>query len=61
MRTGCHWVFDYFRFCVLFLGFTNVFNGLVRVESEWSAHFYHLAVRREEEREFCICGLHGFA
>ena len=28
---------NYFRFCVLFLGFTNVFNGLVRVDSEWSA------------------------
>ena len=28
---------DYFRFCGLFLGFTNVFNGLVRLYSEWSA------------------------
>ena len=28
---------DYFRFCGLFLGVTNVFNGLVRLYSEWSA------------------------
>ena len=28
---------DYFRFCVLFLGFANVLNGLVRLYSEWSA------------------------
>ena len=28
---------DYFRFCCLFLGFTNVFNGLVILDSEWSA------------------------
>ena len=27
---------DYFRFCGLFLGFTNVFNGLVRIDSERS-------------------------
>ena len=27
---------DYFRFCGLYLGFTNVFNGLVRLDSEWS-------------------------
>ena len=27
---------DYFRFCGLFLGFTNGFNGLVRLDSEWS-------------------------
>ena len=45
---------DYFRFCVLFLVFTNVFNGLVRIDSEWSAEFYRLAVRGEEEREFCV-------
>ena len=52
---------DYFIFCVLFLGFTNVFNGLVRLDSEWSAQFQRLAVRGEEEREFCVQGLHGFA
>ena len=28
---------DYFRFCGLFLVFTNVLNGLVRIDSEWSA------------------------
>ena len=28
---------DYFRFFGLFLGFNNVFNGLVRLDSEWSA------------------------
>ena len=28
---------DCFGFCGLFLGFTNVFNGLVRLDSEWSA------------------------
>ena len=28
---------DYFRFCALFLGFTNGFNGLVRIDSELSA------------------------
>ena len=52
---------NYFRFYGVFLGFTNVLNGLVRVDSEWSAYLYRFAVRREEEREFCIWGLHGFA
>ena len=52
---------DYFRFCGLFLGFNNVLNRLVRLDSEWSAQFYRLAVRGEEEREFCVQGLHGFA
>ena len=52
---------DYFRFFRLFIGFTNVFNGLVRLDSEWSAQFYRLAVRGEEEREFCVQGLHGFS
>ena len=51
---------EYFRFCGLFLGFTNVFNVLVRIYSEWSTYFYRLVVRGEEEREFCICGLRGF-
>ena len=45
---------DYFRFCVLFSGFTNVFSGLVRLDSEWGEEFYHLAVRGEEERELCV-------
>ena len=45
---------DYFRFCGLFLEFTNVFNGLVRIDSEWSAEFYRLVVRGEEEIEFCV-------
>ena len=49
------------EFCWLFLGSTNVFNRLVRLDSEWSAYFYRLVVRREEEREFCIWDLHGFA
>ena len=51
---------DYFRFCGLFLRFTNDFNGLFRLDGEWSAQFYRLAVRGEEEREFCVQGLHGF-
>ena len=40
-RILCVWVLigsvDYFRLSGLFLGFTNVFNGLVRLDSEWSA------------------------
>ena len=44
----------------LFLGVRDVLIVLVRLERQWSAYFYRLAVRREEEREFCIWGLHGF-
>ena len=54
-------LFDYFSVWGLFLGFHDVFIVLVRLQRECSAYFYHLAVRREEEREFCIWGLHGFA
>ena len=57
----CMGLFDPFRVWGLFLGFHDVLIVLVRLGREWSAYFYHLAVRREEEREFCICGLHGFA
>ena len=37
------------------------FIVLVRLERGCSAYFYRLAVRREEERELCIWGLHGFS
>ena len=62
LRVGiCMGLFDSFRVWGLFFGFHGVFIVLVRLEREWSAYFYRLAVRREEEREFCIWGLHGFA
>ena len=54
-------LFDSFRIWGLLLGFQDVFNVLFRLEREFSAYVYPLAVRREEEREFCIWGLHGFA
>ena len=54
-------LFDSFRFWGLFLGFHDVFIVLFRLEREYSAYFYRVTVRREEEREFCIWGLHGFA
>ena len=54
-------LFDSFRVWGLFLGFHDVFIVLVRLEREWSAYFYRLEVGREEERELCIWGLHGFA
>ena len=57
MRTGSHGFVDYFRFCGLFSGFTNVFSGLVSLDSEWGVEFYRLAVRGEEERILCV----GFA
>ena len=54
-------LFESLRVCGLFLGFYDIFIVLVRLEREWSAYFYRLPVRREEEREFYIWGLHGFA
>ena len=54
-------LFDSFRVWGLFIWFHDFLIVLVRLEREWSAYFYRLAVRREEEREFCIWGLHGFA
>ena len=54
-------LFYYFRLWGLFLGFHDVFSVLVKLEKECSAYFYRLAVRREEEREFYIWVLHGFA
>ena len=57
----CMDLFDSFRVWGLFLWFNDVFIVLFRFERKWSAYFYRLAVRREEEREFCIWGLHGFA
>ena len=54
------YLFDSFSVWRLFLGFHDAFIVLVRLERECSAYFYRLAVRREEEREFCIWGLHGF-
>ena len=53
-------LFYSFRVWGLFLGFHDIFIVLFRLERKWSAYFYRLAVRRKEEREFCICGLHGF-
>ena len=50
----CMGLFDSFTVWRLFLGFHDVFIVLVRLEREWSAYFYPLAVRREEEREICI-------
>ena len=57
----CLGLFYSFRVWGLFLGFHDFFIVLVRLEMECSAYFCRLAVRREEEREFCIWGLHGFA
>ena len=57
----CMVLFDSFRILELYLGFHDVFIVLVSLERECSALFYCLAVRRKEEREFCIWGLHGFA
>ena len=57
----CMGLFDSFRVWGLFLWFHDVFIVLFRSQRQWSVYFYRLAVRREEEREFCICGLHGFA
>ena len=57
----CIGLFDSFRVWGLFLGFNDIFFVLFRLERECSAYFYRLAVRREEEREFSIWGLHGFA
>ena len=54
-------LFDSFRVWGLFLGFNDVFIVLFRLQMECSAYFYRLEVRREEEREFCIWGLHGFS
>ena len=54
-------LFDYFKVWGLFLGFNDVLIVLFRLDREWRAYFYRLAVRREEKREFCIWGLHGFA
>ena len=54
-------LFDSFRVLRLFLGFHDVFIVLVRLERECSAYFFRLAVRRGEEREFCIWGLHVFS
>ena len=54
-------LFDSFRVWGLFIGFHGVFIVLFRLQRECSAYFYRLTVRREEEREFCIWGLHGFA
>ena len=54
-------LFDSFRFWGLFLGSHDVLIVFFRLERECSAYFYCLEVRREEEREFCIWGLHGFA
>ena len=56
----CMSLFDSFRFWGVFLVFHDVFIVLVRLERECSAYFFRLAVRRGEEREFCIWGLHGF-
>ena len=53
---------DYFRFCGIFLGFTNVFNGLVRLDSEWSAWFsvWRFVGKRRENSVFRLCMvLHG--
>ena len=57
----CMCLFDSFRVWGLFLGFHDVLIVLFRLQKECGVYFYHLAVRREEEREFCIWGLHGFA
>ena len=54
-------LFDSFRVSELFLGFDDVFIVFLRLERECSAYSYCLAVRRQEEREFCIWCLHGFA
>ena len=64
-RILCIWIcmglFDSFSVQGSFLGFHDIFIPLVTLEREWSAHIYRLAVRREQDREFCIQGLHGFA
>ena len=56
-------LFDSVSVLVLFLGFHDVLIVLFRLEREWSAYFYRLAVRREEKREnsaFGVCMvLHG--
>ena len=57
----CMGLFDSFRVWGLFLRFYDVFIVLFRLQRECSAYFYRLVVRREEEREFCIWGLHDFA
>ena len=60
---NCMGLFDSFRVWGLFFGFHDVFIVLARLEREWSAYFYRLAVRREEKREnsaFGVCMvLHG--
>ena len=53
-------LFDSIRVLGLFLGFHDVFIVLFIVQRECSAYFYRLAVRWEDEKEFCIWGLHGF-
>ena len=49
---------DYFRFCGLFLGFTNVFNGLVRLDREWSGvrsfTIWRLVGKRRENFAFGV-------
>ena len=57
----CMGLLDSFRVWRLFLGLNDVFIVLFRLKRESSAYFYCLAVRPEEEREFCIWGLHGFS